>query len=241
MCNSLWGIPCAFSGSFSFCSQSLTAGGSSLGGNETPATTIVDFIDNAMSTSRSGRCLYYLLPREPGLLPTPVRLLHPVSRFRCMHSLQHLCKFAVLRHVRLDLVDRLPIPPRLKEYIKHGRATAANPSWRPPNTVAPWTSSRSTCCQCATRTLTTQQPVVVNAAASIRASISGTALVRLKLINLIWPRSVFSDLLNSRTSRSAGRELWEYSSLLGCIECMRCWLLLPIFAVSVCQSVCHTA
>jgi len=27
-------------------------------------------------------------------------------------------------------------------------------------------------------------------------------------------------------------------SLLGCIECMRCWLLLPMFAVSVRQSVC---
>jgi len=123
----MWGIPLSCAGTFSFCSQSLTACGAG-GGNESPATTIVDFIDNAMATSRSGRCVYYLLPRAPGLLPTPVRLLHPVSRFRCMHSLQHLCKFAVLRHVRLDLVDRLPIPPRLKEYIKHGRATAANPT-----------------------------------------------------------------------------------------------------------------
>lgn len=124
----LWGI--LSTGTFSFCSQSLTATacGGSGSGNETPATTIVDFIDKAMATSRSGRSLYYLLPRGPGVVPTPVRLLHPVSRFRCMHSLQHLCKFAVLRHVRLDLVDRLPIPPRLKEYIKHGRATAANPT-----------------------------------------------------------------------------------------------------------------
>jgi len=30
-------------------------------------------------------------------------------------------------------------------------------------------------------------------------------------------------------------------SLLGCNECMRCRLLLPIIAVSVCQSVCHVA
>jgi len=89
---------------------------------------MVEFIDNAMTSSRSGRCVYYLLPRGPGLPPTPVRLLYPISRFRCMHSLQHLCKFAVLRHVRFDLVDRLPIPPRLKEYIKHGRATAADPT-----------------------------------------------------------------------------------------------------------------
>jgi len=117
---------CVCAGTFSFCSQSLAScGGVGGGGSESPATTIVEFVERAMWSSRCGRCLYYLLPRRPGAAPTPVRLVHPVSRFRCMHSLQHLCKFAVLRHVRLDLVDRLPIPPRLKEYIKHGRATAA--------------------------------------------------------------------------------------------------------------------
>jgi len=29
--------------------------------------------------------------------------------------------------------------------------------------------------------------------------------------------------------------------ILGCIECMRCRLLLPMIAVSVCQSVCYVA
>lgn len=101
------------SGTFGFYSQPLPS--------RRNATTIVDFIDDAVAASRGGHCLYYLRPRGPGQPPAPVRLLYPLSRFRCMHSLQHLCKFAVLRHVRLDLVDRLPISPRLKEYLKESQ------------------------------------------------------------------------------------------------------------------------
>lgn len=99
-----------YKGMFSFYSQPMTSNHS--------ATSIVEFIDDAMFASRGGHCLYYLRPRGPGQPPTPVRLLHPLSRFRYMHSLQHLSKFAVLRHVRRDLVDRLPLSPRLKEYLK---------------------------------------------------------------------------------------------------------------------------
>lgn len=101
-----------YKGMFSFYSQPRS---------HCSAVTIVEFIEDAMLSSRGGQCLYYLRPRGPGQPPAPVRLLHPLSRFRCMHSLQHLCKFAVLRHVRLDLVDRLPIPPRLKEYLKQSQ------------------------------------------------------------------------------------------------------------------------
>lgn len=80
--------------------------------------TIVDFINKAMEVSKDGRCVYYLRPRGPGLSPAPVQLLHPLSRFKCLHSLKHLCKFIIMRHVRLNLIDRLPISPRLKEYLK---------------------------------------------------------------------------------------------------------------------------
>jgi suppressor of cytokine signaling 7 len=106
-----------YKGSFSFCSQQPTHDSYS------PATTIVEFIEASMTASRAGCTLYYLRPRSPDLPPAPVRLLYPVSRFHSMHTLRHLCKFAILRHVRLDMVDRLPLAPRLKEYLKHGRAT----------------------------------------------------------------------------------------------------------------------
>ena len=99
------------SGMFSFYSQPKSHG----------AATIVEFIEKAMEHSRSGKFLYFLRPRAPGLPPAPVQLLYPVSRFRNMHSLQHLCRFQILKHTRKDLIDRLPIPPRLKEYLKQSQ------------------------------------------------------------------------------------------------------------------------
>jgi len=99
---------CVCVGMFSFYAQPQCHSGA----------TIAEFIETAVAESVAGRCLYYLRPRRPGLPPAPVRLLRPLSRLHCMHSLRHLCKFAILRCVRLDLVDRLPLSPRLKEYIK---------------------------------------------------------------------------------------------------------------------------
>lgn len=98
-------------GMFSFYSQPKSHG----------ASTIVEFIEKAMEHSRSGKFLYFLRPRAPGLPPAPVQLLFPISRLRNMHSLQHICRFVILRHVRRDLIDRLPIPPRLKEYLKESQ------------------------------------------------------------------------------------------------------------------------
>lgn len=88
--------------------------------------TIAEFIETAVAESLAGRCLYYLRPRGPGLPPAPVRLLRPLSRLRCMHSLRHLAKFAILRCVSLRLVDRLPLSPRLKEYLKQSGCGAAH-------------------------------------------------------------------------------------------------------------------
>jgi len=108
--NTFAGCACvrACIGMFSFYAQPQSHSGA----------TIAEFIETAVAESQAGRCLYYLRPRAPGQPPAPVRLLRPLSRLRCMHSLRHLCKFAILRCVRLDLVDRLPLSPRLKEYIK---------------------------------------------------------------------------------------------------------------------------
>jgi hypothetical protein len=53
--------------------------------------TIVDFIENAVEHSRSGRYLFFL-HRRPVLGPMRVQLLHPVSRFKQVQSLQHMCR-----------------------------------------------------------------------------------------------------------------------------------------------------
>lgn len=78
--------------------------------------TIVEFIENAVQHSRSGRYLFFL-HRRPILGPMRVQLLHPVSRFKKVQSLQHMCRFIILKAVRRDLIDGLPLPARLKHYL----------------------------------------------------------------------------------------------------------------------------
>lgn len=53
--------------------------------------TIVEFIENAVEHSRSGRYLFFL-NRRPTIGPVRVQLLHPVSRFKQIQSLQHMCR-----------------------------------------------------------------------------------------------------------------------------------------------------
>lgn len=56
------------------------------------SSTIVDFIENAMLHSRSGRFLFFL-HRRPIMGPLRVQLLYPVSRFKKVQSLQHNCRY----------------------------------------------------------------------------------------------------------------------------------------------------
>eukprot|EP00092_Neocalanus_flemingeri_P016817 GFUD01018192.1.p1 GENE.GFUD01018192.1~~GFUD01018192.1.p1 ORF type:complete len:582 (+),score=169.37 GFUD01018192.1:145-1890(+) len=80
------------------------------------SNTIVDFIENAVEHSRSGRYLFFL-HRRPVLGPMRVQLLHPVSRFKRVQSLQHLCRYIIVKHVRKDHLDQLPVPSRIKNYL----------------------------------------------------------------------------------------------------------------------------
>ncbi|XP_017771704.1 PREDICTED: uncharacterized protein LOC108559077 isoform X2 [Nicrophorus vespilloides] len=78
--------------------------------------TIVDFIENAVEHSRSGRYLFFL-HRRPTIGPVRVQLLHPVSRFKQIQSLQHMCRFVILKKVRKDLISGLPLPRRMIDYL----------------------------------------------------------------------------------------------------------------------------
>jgi len=80
------------------------------------SSTIVDFIEDAIAHSRSGRYLFFL-HRSAVMVPMRVQLKHPVSRFKHMQSLQHLCRFVLLKHVRRDLIPSLPLPSKLKSYL----------------------------------------------------------------------------------------------------------------------------
>jgi suppressor of cytokine signaling 7 len=78
--------------------------------------TIVDFIEKAVEHSRSGRYLFFL-HRRPVLRPMRVQLLHPVSRFKQVQSLRHMCRFVILKLVRRDLIPALPLPRRVIDYL----------------------------------------------------------------------------------------------------------------------------
>ena len=100
------------------------------------SNTIVDFVENAVEHSRSGRYLFFL-NRRPTNGPMRVQLLHPVSRVKKVQSLQHMCRyvtktrfqdhfndaillfrFVILKLVPRDHVDQLQVPKRIKEYLK---------------------------------------------------------------------------------------------------------------------------
>lgn len=98
-------------GKFSFWSQPDSLGKS----------TIKEFIEQCVRNSRNGQFLYFIRPSGPGAPPMPVHLLHPVSRFRQMQSLQHMCRFQILQIVRRDHIDRLPIPTSIKDYLRESQ------------------------------------------------------------------------------------------------------------------------
>lgn len=82
------------------------------------SNTIVDFIENAVEHSRSGRYLFFL-HRRPQRGPMRVQLLNPVSRFKTkeVQSLQHMCRFVILKRVPRDLLYELRLPKRIEKYL----------------------------------------------------------------------------------------------------------------------------
>ncbi|OWF44601.1 uncharacterized protein LOC110458131 isoform X2 [Mizuhopecten yessoensis] len=95
-------------GKFSFWSQPDSHG----------KATIREFIEQCVKNSRNGQFLYFIRPSGPGSPPMPVHLLHPISRYKQMQSLQHMCRFQILQKVRRDHIDKLPIPTQIKDYLK---------------------------------------------------------------------------------------------------------------------------
>uniref|UniRef100_A0A1B0CCV7 Putative suppressor of cytokine signaling at 16d isoform b n=1 Tax=Lutzomyia longipalpis TaxID=7200 RepID=A0A1B0CCV7_LUTLO len=81
--------------------------------------TIVEFIEKAVEHSRSGRYLFFL-HRRPEHGPMRVQLTNPVSRFKHVQSLQHMCRFVILKAVvRKDLIQTLPLPRRIIDYLSY--------------------------------------------------------------------------------------------------------------------------
>lgn len=80
-------------------------------------TSIVDLIDNSIKDSENG-AFCYSRSRLPGSATYPVRLTNPVSRFMQVRSLQYLCRFVIRQYTRIDLIQKLPLPNKMKDYLQ---------------------------------------------------------------------------------------------------------------------------
>lgn len=83
------------------------------------STSVVELIEHSMSYSKMG-VFCYSRPRSPGYPSFPVRLTKPISRFTQVRSLQYLCRFVIRQYTRVDNIQKLPLPTRLKGYIQEG-------------------------------------------------------------------------------------------------------------------------
>ncbi|KAG8222458.1 hypothetical protein J437_LFUL002193 [Ladona fulva] len=83
------------------------------------STSVVELIEHSMSYSRMG-VFCYSKPRSPGYPSFPVRLTKPISRFTQVRSLQYLCRFVIRQYTRVDNIQKLPLPTKLKGYIQEG-------------------------------------------------------------------------------------------------------------------------
>ncbi|MPC09681.1 uncharacterized protein LOC123507757 [Portunus trituberculatus] len=82
-------------------------------------TSLVGLIDHCMSHSESG-VFCFSRARVPGSPSFPVRLTKPVSRFTQVRSLQYLCRFVIRQYTRVDHIQALPLPSRIKGYLEEG-------------------------------------------------------------------------------------------------------------------------
>ncbi|ELT96935.1 hypothetical protein CAPTEDRAFT_38969, partial [Capitella teleta] len=97
-------------GVFSFYAQPESEGYSS----------IFDLIENSMNDSQSG-VFCYSRARTPGSPSFPVRLTKPVSRFMQVRSLQYLCRFVIREFTRVDHIQKLPLPNRIKGWLEENQ------------------------------------------------------------------------------------------------------------------------
>lgn len=80
-------------------------------------TSIVDLIELSIKDSENG-AFCYSRSRVPGSATYPVRLTNPVSRFMQVRSLQYLCRFVIRQYTRIDLIQKLPLPNKMKDYLQ---------------------------------------------------------------------------------------------------------------------------
>ena len=97
-------------GMFSFYAQPESEGYSS----------IIDLIEHSMNDSLTG-VFCYSRARTPGSPMFPVRLTKPISRFTQVRSLQYSCRFVIRQYTRLDHIEKLPLPNKIKDWLEENQ------------------------------------------------------------------------------------------------------------------------
>lgn len=77
--------------------------------------SIVDLIEDAMKKSKEN-VFCYVKQSSQLIPPFPVRLTNPISHFGDIPSLQNMCRLVIQKSVRIDCMDRLPLPNKLISY-----------------------------------------------------------------------------------------------------------------------------
>lgn len=103
-------------GKYSLCNNGNN-GSHSSGISKESFSSIPDLIQHSMGFSEHG-VFCYSRPRYPGHPAFPVRLTKPVSRLTQVKSLQFLCRFVIRRNIRLDNINKLPLPNKIKEFLE---------------------------------------------------------------------------------------------------------------------------
>lgn len=80
-------------------------------------SSVVELIEKSISDSQKG-AFCFSKGHSLNSQSFPVCLSRPVSRFDTISSLQHICRFVLRQHIRLDHLGSLPLPPPLKQYLK---------------------------------------------------------------------------------------------------------------------------
>uniref|UniRef100_A0A2K5F2L6 SOCS box domain-containing protein n=1 Tax=Aotus nancymaae TaxID=37293 RepID=A0A2K5F2L6_AOTNA len=75
-------------------------------------TSIVDLFEHSVRDSENGAFCY---SRSATYL---VRLTKPVSRFMQVRSLQYLYRFVICQYTTIDLIQKLPLPNKMKDYLQ---------------------------------------------------------------------------------------------------------------------------
>ncbi|XP_039250305.2 suppressor of cytokine signaling 6-like [Styela clava] len=80
-------------------------------------TSVVELIEKSIKDSEEQGVFCYSRSRQPFSTSFPVRLMHPVSRFTEVRSLQDLCRFVIRQNTRVDHIHNLPVPRQLKKFL----------------------------------------------------------------------------------------------------------------------------